>query len=242
MPWRMDSTAGAAIWDTMPMSLSDLTCRDEEIRWLMNHERVGWSLINGRIANSGAPTANYGEYTSLAANPPAGTLANVASLNGEASLYTTSLYSPWLANALIAPSAWEVFVSFQATTSTSPGNLTIVPRVGSVAAGSSSTGGITLGTDAAITLTASITTDWRLRGEITVQSIGIPGANSKAFGTFLCTAKPATTGTGAATISDIFGYTQASFDASLAQGIVFGMANTVTTITYAVTQVHWVSV
>lgn len=240
MSWRMDSTAGAAIWDTEPMSGSDLACRDEEIRWLMAHERQRWGLINGRLAEKAEPVA-YGSYAGLSALPPATTLANVASLSGEAALWSTALFSPWLANALASPSAWRLLVSWQTTTGATPGNLTLNPRVGSVAAGASSTGGIALGADAAITLTASITTNWFSEASITVQSIGAPGANSKAISSWNVIAKPATTGAGAATVNDIFGYTQATFDASIASGIVLGMANTVTTITYAVQQVHWLS-
>jgi hypothetical protein len=240
MGWRQDSTAGASIWDTEPMTRDDLALRDEEIEWLVRHGRQQWGLINGRLKEKAEPVA-YGTYAGLAAIPPATTLANVTSLNGEASLWTTSIFTPWLANALVAPSAWRLLVSWQTTTSTSPGNLTLNPRVGSIAAGSSSTGGIALGADAAITLTASITTDWYTEASITVQSIGAPGTNSKAQSSWNWVAKPASTGTGAATINDIFGFTQASFDASIASGIVLGMANTVTTITYAVQQIHFIS-
>jgi hypothetical protein len=240
MSWRPDSTSGAAVWDTEPMSPEDLACRDEEIRWLMAHERQSWGLINGRLKEKCDPEF-YGTYAGIAAIPPAGTLANVASLSGEASLWDVPTFSPWLAKSTVAPSAWQIYASFQATTSTSPGNLTLNPRVGSIAVGASSTGGIALGADSAIALTASITTDWVVSGRLTIQSIGLPGANSKAAGSFICTAKPATTGTGAATINDIFGYTIATWDWSIANGFVLGMANTVTTITYAPTQIHWIS-
>lgn len=240
MGWRRDSSAGAAIWDTEPLSGEEVACRDEEIRWLMAHERQGWGLVNGRLAEKGDPTA-YGTFAGLAALPPAGTLANVASLSGEASLWNVALFTPWLANALVAPSAWQLYVSWQTTTGLTPANLTLNPRVGTFAAGASSVGGIALGADAAIVLTASITTNWFAEGKVTVQSIGLPGANAKAAGTFNCTAKPATAGNGAATINDIFGFTIATFDASIPSGIALGMANTVTTITYAVTQIHWVS-
>jgi hypothetical protein len=240
MSWRQDSTAGASIWDTQPLTDDELVQRDEEIRWLICHERQQWGLINGRIAGSGDPTA-YGSYAGPAALPPPGTLANVASINGEAAAWTTSLYTPWVANTLASPSAWQIYTSFQATTSTSPGNLTINPRIGNITTGASSTGGIALGADAAVALTASITTDWIVSGRLTVQSVGVAGTNSKAIGSFITTAKPATTGTGAATINDIYGYTQASFDATGASGFVLGLANTVTTITYAVQQIHWLS-
>jgi hypothetical protein len=240
MSWRQDSTAGATIWDTQPLSDDELAQRDEEIRWLIGHERQQWGLINGRLAGSGDPTA-YGTYAGIAAVPPSGTLANVASLNGEAAAWTTSLFTPWLANSLVAPSAWQLYTSFQATTSTSPANLTINPRVGSITTGASSAGGVALGADAAVALTASITTNWIVSGRLTVQSIGIAGTNSKAIGSFIVTAKPASAGTGAQTINDGCGYTQASFDASVASGFVLGLANTVTTITYAVQQIHWLS-
>jgi len=222
------------------MSDEDLLCRDEEIRWLMAHERQGWGLINGRLKEKCDPVM-YGTYAGIAANSPSNTLANVASLNGEASLWSTSLYTPWIANSLVGPSSWRLYASWQTTTSTSPASLTLNPRIGSVAAGSSSTGGIALGADAAITLTASITTNWFTDAGITVQQIGNPGTNSKAESSWNCIAKPATAGNGAATVNDIFGFTQASFDASIASGVVLGMANTVTTITYAVRQVHWLS-
>jgi hypothetical protein len=238
--WRQDSSAGAAVWDTEPLSPEDIRGRDEEIRWLIAHERQSWGLINGRIAGKGDPVA-YGTFAGLAAIPPAGTLANVPSLNGEASLWNVALFSPWLADALVAPSAWQLYVSWQTVTSTSPASVTINPRVGTFAAGASTTGGAALGADAAIALTASITTDWICSGRITVQSIGIPGANSKAAGSFILTAKPATATPGPATINDIFGFTIPSFDASVASGVTLGMANTVTTINYTPTQIHWIS-
>lgn len=240
MGWRMDSSAGAAIWDTAPMSDSDLDCRNEEIRWLMAHERQQWGLINGRLKEKNAHTA-YGSYAGLAAVPAETTLANVPSLNGEASLWNTSFYTPWLARSLVSPSAWMLYVAFQTITVATPGNLTITPRVGSFAAGASSAGGITMGADAAITLTASITTQWKCEGKVTVRSIGAPGANSKADGALTVTAKPATAGNGAATINDIFGFTEATFDASQASGVNLGMGNTVTTINYSVRQIHFIS-
>jgi hypothetical protein len=242
MSWRMDSSAGAAVWDTAPLSESDLACRDEEIRWLMGQERQSWNLINGRIAEKGDPMANVGMYSGVAANPPPAAGANVPSLSGEASLFTTAFYTPWLALSLIAPSAWKLYVTWTTTTAATPGNLTLTPRVGSVAAGASSTGGITMGAGSPIALTASITTLWKYKGEITVRSVGPPGLNSSAYGTFDLIAKPATAGTGIATIFDLSGFTAATFDASVASGFVLGMVNTVTTIVYNVQQIHWVSV
>lgn len=242
MSWRMDSTAGAHVWDTQPLNDQEVLGRDEELEWISHHERKGWNLINGRIARSGDPTAVAGVYTGVNSYAPPGTLANVASLNGEAALWNVALYSPWLANSLLAPSAWELYVQWQTVTVATPANLTINPRVGTFAAGASTTAGIALGADAAITLTASITTNWKTVGTLTVIKVGIPGTNSTVQGEFQTTAKPATTGTGAATINDLYGYTTAAaFDASIASGVVLGMANTVTTINYQVNQIHWLS-
>lgn len=242
MSWRLDSTAGAHVWDTEPMSRDDLALRDEEIAWLVDRGHRDYALINGRLARSGHPTNAVGVYTGVNSYAPPGTLANVASLNGEAALWNVALYSPWPANSLLAPSAWELYVQWQTVTVATPANLTINPRVGTFAAGASTTAGIALGADAAITLTASITTNWKTVGTVTVGRIGIPGTNSTVQGEFQTTAKPATTGTGAATINDLYGYTTAAaFDASIASGVVLGMANTVTTINYQVNQIHWLS-
>lgn len=235
----MDSTAGAHVWDTEPLSEQGIACRDEEIRWLVAHERQQWGLINGRLKEQADPEA-YGTYAGLAAIPPAASF-NTTSLNGEAALWTTSLFTPWLANTLVGPSAWRCYASFTAATGLTPANLVLNPRVGSVTGGASSVGGQALGADAAITLTASITTNWQLTGNITVQQIKGAGNNSLASSAWTCVAKPATTGTGAATINDLFGYANPGFDATIASGIVMGMANTVTTITYAVSQVHWLA-
>jgi hypothetical protein len=56
MGWRFDSTAGATIWDTEPMTRDDLALRDEELAWMIREGKRGWKLINGRIAASGEPT------------------------------------------------------------------------------------------------------------------------------------------------------------------------------------------
>jgi hypothetical protein len=241
MSWRMDSTAGAALWDTMPLSASDLECRDEEIRWLMGQERQRWGLINGRLKEKAEPTA-YGTYAGIAANPPPGTLANVATISGEMSPWDVPSYTPWLAKSLAAPSAWELYVSWQLITSTSPASVTINPRVGSIASGASSAGGSAMGAGSATTLTASITTNWNVNGKITVRSTGVPGgANSKAMGTFNTVAKPASAGTGIPTIWDFYGYTEATFDWGAASGVTLGMAHTVTTINYSILQIHWLS-
>lgn len=240
MSWRIDSTAGAAVWDTEPMGPEDLLCRDEELAWLTEHERGNWGLINGRIRRSGHPTS-YGTFVSTSALGPPATLANVASLNGEASMWTTSLYTPWAANSLVGPSGWFVHVTYQVITSTSPASLTINPRIGSVASGSSSTGAVALGAGASNALTASITTNWTSWGYVTVQQAGIPGANAKAIADFYTIAKAGSAGNGAPTVTDMEGFTQASFDSTLSSGLVWGMANTVTTINYSVMQINWLS-
>lgn len=200
-----------------------------------------WKGRQRMLREGGFPLASEGVYAALGAYPPSAVQANVASLNGEAALWSTALWTPLPANGNLAPDAYRLAVSWTTTTSTSPGNLTINPRLGSFAAGASSSGGVAMGADAAITLTASITTQWYCRGDITIRTIGAPGANSTAIGFFNVVAKPATAGTGAATINDVFGHTAASYDASIASGVVLGMANTVTTITFAVQQVHWTS-
>jgi hypothetical protein len=165
----------------------------------------------------------------------------VPSISGEASLWNSGLWTAMPANGYLAPEAYRLITSWNTVTVASPASLTINPRVGVFAAGASSAAGIALGADAAITLTASVTTLWWVRADLTVRSIGAPGANSTMVGFFHLIAKPVTAGGGAVTQNDVFGHTVASFDASVAQGVTLGMANTVTTINYAVQQIHWAS-
>jgi hypothetical protein len=35
MGWRFDSTAGATVYDTEPMTSDDLALRDEELAWMI---------------------------------------------------------------------------------------------------------------------------------------------------------------------------------------------------------------
>lgn len=234
--WAKQAVLLEARGDPTPVASSRIW---DDIDAAKQLQRAEWRQRQRMLCDT--PTALEGVYAGLGAYPPSSVQANVASLSGEAALWNTALWSPLPANGYLVPEAWRLAVSWTTSTSTSPASLTINPRVGSFAAGASTTGGIAMGADAAITLTASITTQWYCRADITIRSIGAPGTNSTAIGFFNVIAKPATTGTGAATINDVFGHTVASYDASIASGVVLGMANTVTTITYAVQQVHWAS-
>lgn len=202
-------------------------------------QRAEWMTRQRALRDQ--PTALNGIYAGLENIPPATVQANVASVSGEVSLWNTVNHCALPANGLTAPTTRRLLAAWSTTTAATPGSLTINPRVGSFAAAASTTGGVPLGADTAITLTASITTLWICRADLTIRSIGAPGANSKIFGSFNVIAKPATAGVGAATINDIFGWTEGSFDASVASGVTLGMAHTVTTITHALQQAHWAS-
>ena len=123
MPWRMDSTAGAAIWDTQPMSTDDLALRDDEIRWLMQKERQSWKLVNGRISQKGDPVANVGSYTSLGAYPPTQTQTSTAVTTATpgTAIWTSTIFSPILGNSVIAGSGYRIAAS--GTIQTSAGSL-----------------------------------------------------------------------------------------------------------------------
>ena len=47
MSWRMDGSAGAAIWDSAELTGQELLGRDEELRWLIGQVRTNgnWSTV-----------------------------------------------------------------------------------------------------------------------------------------------------------------------------------------------------
>ena len=177
--WRQDSTAGAAIWDTQPMSASDLACRDEELAWLMQDGRKQWRLINGRIARSGDPTASEGVYAGLAAYPPAAatpTVANTTTASPGNAWWTTTLYAPLLANATLAPSAYRIHASGTYQLSTTAMTMTVLPFIGNVVEAAAPSTFQTLGPSGAVTVaTTAITSDWKLDGDLTIRSVGTVG-------------------------------------------------------------------
>lgn len=213
----------------------------DDINELSALKRQEWLERSRGLHASGVPQALNGVFAGLTALPPAGTLANVASINGENAQWTTSLWTPINANATQAPQAYRIAAYYQVITSTSPASLTVNPRLGSVTAGSSSTGAIQMGASASITLTASITTNWYLTGDIVLRAVGLPGANSTAMGAFHLMAKDTSSGNGTIVTNQLMGYTAASYDASIATGFVLGNANTVTTINYSTLGIVWSS-
>ena len=133
MSWRMDSSAGVAIWDTEPMSSDDLALRDEEIEWLVQKGRHQWNLINGRLLESGTPTANVGFYSSLNANPPTAAQTSTAVTTVATpgtTIWTVGTYSPLLANAITCPSAYRVTASGTIQTSTTSQTFNVLPSIG----------------------------------------------------------------------------------------------------------------
>jgi len=214
--WRYDSSAGATIWDTEPMSKEDLACRDEELAWLIREQRRGWRLINGRIAGSGAPTAMAeGTYGSLDAYPlPASEAALTLSATEQGLIPAAHIpiYTPLPINGILSPQAYRYVLSGIGTTVATSGTLTMTPRIGNANTSPS------LGASAAQTWTASLTnSQFHIVGDITVRSIGLPGANSTAIGTFRAVVNSTV---GGAVTSWLWGTgtTAVSFDSTIAAG------------------------
>jgi hypothetical protein len=209
---------------------------------LARYQRSFWGRMGRQLRESGEPMA-MGEslFGAPGATPPAAQISTT-SVNGEVGLWSAAVHTPIPANTLMVPNAFRLMASGQCTTSTSPGNSTWTPRIGTT------TGGAALGASGAIALTASITNSfWRLMGDVTVRGVG-PSTSGSAIATFLLHHRHAIAGAGdfitttsSGTGFQIFGFTVATFDSTAAQGLFMGMANTVTTITWKVDQVHWAS-
>lgn len=222
--------------------------RLDDIDELVRFERASWLEINRKLVREGDPTALQGGFAGLPNLPPAAALATVTSISGTVAMWTSSLHSPINANTVQAPQAYRLAAGGTITTSTSPGNLGWDPRVGSGSTINTAVSGTTLGASTTPALTASITSAfWNVMGDITIRSIGGPGANSTVYGFFTYWGTQATSGglAGPAVVGAghnlAFGGTSASVDLSVAAGFSLGFVSTVTTITLVTQYVHWAS-
>jgi hypothetical protein len=245
MGWRTDSTAGATIWDTEPLTTDELAVRDEELAWLVNQGRSEWKLVNGRLAKSGHPVANVGAYTSLGAFPPvqAQTSVAVTTATPGTTLWTSTIWSPILGNAATAGSAYHIEASGTVQTSTSSLTLTLLPSIGTGTVNAAPTNDQTLGVSGAASLGSTLTSIWHLQGDLTIRTTGTSGT-AWFMGIFHYgnTAAPVASG---GTLDVIMGGTQATVDFTGATASVPGGfqlsgwgAATVTVVTQ---QVHWTS-
>lgn len=219
-----------------------------DIHDLMHFQKQFWRKQLRELRESSDPTMLQGGFAGMPVNPPAEVLATVTSTNGTTALWTSSLYTPMAAGVIQTPSGWRLMAAGKSTDSTSPGNLGFDPRVGAGSTGGSAVSGTTLGASTNVALTASITASfWKVLGDITVRKIGASGANSVISGFFVYVGTQATSGglAGPAVVGAghqlMFGGTNASVDLSVASGFSLGVVHTVTTITYATEDLHWVS-
>jgi len=245
MSWRTDSSSGATIWDTEPLTRSELALRDEEIEWLAQQGRHQWKLINGRLARKGDPIAAVGQYSALAANPPVNpqTSAALTTATPGTCLWTSTIWTPILANATVSGSAFHVVASGTVQTSTTSLTLTLLPSIGSGTVNAAPTNNQPLGVSGAATLGSTLTSIWFLHGDLTVRSVGTAGT-AWFMGTFHYgnTAAPVASG---ATLNTILGGTVATVDFTGATAAVPGGMQFsgwgAATVTIVTQQVHWVS-
>lgn len=241
----MDSTAGARIWDTEPLASDELALRNEEIEWLAAQGRAQWKLVNGRLAASGHPTNNLGAYTSINAFPPvqAQTSTAVTTATPGTCIWTSTIWTPLLANAVTAGSSYEVFASGTVQSSTSGLTLTILPSIGSGTVNAAPTNHQDLGVSGAASLGSTLTSIWNLRGCLTIRSVGTSGtAWFHGIFNYGNTAAPVASG---ASLSVPLGGTQATVDFTGATSNVPGGLNMsgwgAATVTVVTQQVIWVS-
>ena len=123
-----------------------------------------------------------------------------------------TLYTGIAAAESYGGKVWELVCGGIWTTAAT-GALTLTPRVGLTS------GGITLGASAAITVPVSITNiPWRLEFTLQCRSLGLAGANS----TYIGTGHFITEGVTTAAFTVVCGGTQASADGTIATGLWMG--------------------
>jgi len=239
MRWERDSSGGMVVADWTP---DKLLARNEELAYLMAHERGKWGLINGRIAKKGDLTMMAeGTYGALAAYPPPAALTSLTMSASEQLLIPSAMlpvYTPFPINGILSPQAYRIAISGRYTTSTAPGTVATTVRIGNT------TGAPSLGVSAAVTVTASLTNAfWWLVGDITLRSIGIPGSNSTANGIFKFDMN---TAVGGAVNSALWGTGSgnASFDSTVSPGATGGclalnVTGTTTTWSMQIDHIHF---
>jgi hypothetical protein len=239
---------GGYIFDTQPMTTDELALRDEELTWLCRHERRDWKLINGRITGRGrefpmGPVAMAeGTYGALGAYPPSASIAGPAMSTTEAGILSAAniaIYTPMPPNSILAPQAWRYIACGVYTAGATPGNIVFTLRLGNANTSPS------LGASANIAQTALTNAFWYLAGDLTIRSIGAPGANSKANAVTWAKVNSAVGGAYNTALWGT-GTTDASFDATIALGTnggglwIGGTDNGATNhATYTIQQIHW---
>jgi hypothetical protein len=233
MSWRVDSSTGAHLWDTRPLSPEQVLERDDNIRWLMQHERPRWGVINGHLYESGAPTASIGAYGGLSAYPPAQALTAVTGGTANVAWWSPALYTPLPANGLLAPSALRITAHGLVTSSGASQTITMNPAIGTAVAGTA------LGASSALALGSTITgAYWHLDGDLTVRTVGSAGTAIAGFEMHWGTAAGAT-----ATVSNaLFGHTSATgIDFTAAQGILIAATPNNAGVSVTPDQIHMLS-
>lgn len=210
--------------------------------------RMQWQRRQRELLDAGLPLAMpEGTYGGLIAYPPAGTVTTT-SLSGTVNLWPTATYTPLGINAFLTPQAYRLAVIAKITTSTTPANIALDPRIGvsTWTTGGTAIAGTTLGASTAVALTASITNAfYYVVGDLTIRTLGAPGANATIVGMFHYVSTQATASglAGPAAVGAghnlLFGGTNVSFDFTAASGFGLGAVHTVTTITHNVEQVHF---
>lgn len=158
----------------------------EDLRQAMAIGRGEWKSRMRALVEAGIPVAAEGTYGALGAYPLSAALSAVTpSTTAETQLLTAAqgaVYLPVPANGVLAPQAYRFVVCGISTTSSTASNYTWTVRAGNSATPASN---VSLGASAAIAKTISLTNCfWAVKGDMTIQSVGAPGANSKMLAQF----------------------------------------------------------
>jgi hypothetical protein len=174
----------------IPWSIKDgqLSARESKadvlglIQEAMQLGRTEWKPRMRVLEAAGVPVAGEGTYGTLAAYPlPASETGLTLSATEQGLIPAAHIpvYTPLPINGILAPQAYRVILSGIFTSVATSGNLTLTPRLGNANTSPS------LGSSAATAMTASLTAgQFYIMGDITIRTVGLPGANSTAIGTF----------------------------------------------------------
>jgi hypothetical protein len=156
----------------------------EDLRQAMQIGRGEWKGRMRDLALSGVATAAEGTYGALGAYPLEAELAGftpTAATEGAllTSAANSALYMPIPQRGLLTPQAYRFVVGGRVTTSATAGNVSFPVRLGN--ANTSPRLDNSNPQAKVVSITNAI---FMVKGDITIQSVGPPGTNSKAMGHF----------------------------------------------------------
>lgn len=206
-----------------------------DVTFLAREQAKHWRQLDDELRRGGDPVALIGGIAGIEGRSLSSAATATTASASEQQLWNTAIYSPIAKAAMREGACFELFASGRGTTGATPGTWTLTPRFGT------STGGVTLGASAAITLTASITGfQWLITGRYTIRDLGDANNSLSIIGSLTLQLRHSAATAGAIDATHVFGFTAVTTgDPTADQGLFIGSTASQTTTILTPDQICW---